>query len=395
MAGMTPYDMYRDQIQAGYPGGAITPEVPAESTYYPGQPNPHDKRAGAMAAMMQHSGFAKPALAAAMGQAMNEGDAFDADQAKQGARAYSDKLDAEQGEKILDHILKTAEKDEVAATVMIEQAAKQYRSLAVFAGVKFSAPSERGWSFNELADGTKVSINLGKFAKAGSLPDLPDMKTDPEAFYARMEKEGVMFRMPGGADNKAPTTRTRQNGRYNVNEEWDKKTGTWKVVGGGPKDKDSDDDGNSKAAKVGTVNQVGSTWSSKWLPLALENYRKSDPKAKDTEFFDPYTGSVNEAKLRAALTPEQRGNYDRGLIDAQNGAAGGKNPAQAVDDSLRQWQTRKPKAPAADASTSVKAGGKMAHGEMNGGFVGYKGVAYKINPDGKSITVGGKKITFQ
>jgi hypothetical protein len=316
--------------------GTITDAATLRALYAPIRENPREKRAKMLATVMPESGLAKPFLAMAMGQEMAGAEAWDADRESKADEAQvattkqaGDAAAFDYAQKMLASVFKLAEKDAVAATqiLKIESERGDNPYLKTYSGVTFNAPSKDGWATIGGGDG---------FVYHTYLPNLQEaIEAGPDSDLYKK----TVIRIGAGKPTKQdpPKSRTVQRGGVNVTEEWNEEAKTWTEIGKGPAWKPGGGGDGAAQAKPAMLSQLSSTYTSKWLPLALENYRKQNPNAKDSDFLDPY-GNIKEATVRAALTPEQQGNYDRGVIDAQAAVGRGINPAQAVDDVLRKFQ---------------------------------------------------------
>jgi hypothetical protein len=98
-----------------------------------------------------------------------------------------------------------------------------------------------------------------------------------------------------------------------------------------------DESGAGATAKQGRLNNSYKIYDEKWVEIAKQNLG-SDSKAIQGLFTsDELGGGVNSGRLRNALTPEQRKNYDWGKKRLEVHAVGSES-AEAVDRALTEIQ---------------------------------------------------------
>ncbi len=95
-------------------------------------------------------------------------------------------------------------------------------------------------------------------------------------------------------------------------------------------------------AKVGNIRAVGLNLAAEFFPLAKANMGADADKLSEGLFMtDQFGQTVNEARLRNYLTPEQRGAYKWIKIEAEKRAAD-TSPANAVDMALKAYHAKFP-----------------------------------------------------
>ena len=106
---------------------------------------------------------------------------------------------------------------------------------------------------------------------------------------------------------------------------------------------------NEGMAKVGNLTAVNRELASKYLPLAKANIPAGSASGTEVsnlilslQSTDQFSGSINDARLRDTLTPEQKGGYDWVKVRAQE-LASKYPPAKAVNEALKEWQNFKNK----------------------------------------------------
>lgn len=380
----------------------ITDAATLRSLYAPIRENPYEKKAKIIASVMPESGFAKPLLAYVMGKELSGAEGWDkerevaADTAQTASTKQAGEAAAQDyATKTMTQIFKVSEKDPVAATDMlrieVEQGTNEH--LKKFKGITFNAPSKDGWATVGSSDGYVYHTYLPNLQEAVA------KGVDSDLYKQTVIKVGEGKPAPAVKDKPNMTeydnfikTRTSVLGQTNPQQEgesagaYDARLNDIAIKEWQKFDKTKATDPHAAAkeqAKPAMLSQLSTTYTSKWLPLALENYRKQNPQAKDLDFLDP-NGNIKEGTLRSALTPEQQGNYDRGLIEAQAAVGKGANPAQAVQDVLKKFQVA-PVTPGNPGGTATPAAmppaGFVDSGKTTGGKKVYvKGTQAWIAP---------------
>lgn len=352
-----------------------------------GADNPKRERAKLIASMMGSSGFAKPFLAYAMAKEMGAADTVDAERSaglktmiEQEGQRESNKAAMDYGQKVMGHIIDISKSDPVAATQILKAESERGDNpyIKQFQDVTFNAKtSKEGWA-TVTSNGTAYQVYLPKLQEAA--------QSGPDSDLYKQ----TVIQIGNGKPPEAPKSRTVKRGTQDVTEEWDQSTSTWRQVGSGPAwNPDTGDKKNDGQANSAMLTQLTNTYMSKWLPLAIANYKQSNKDAKDAYFLDPY-GNPKEAMVRASLTPEQRRNYDRGLIDAQAAVGKGANPAQAVDDVLSRIAAKKATKAGAGAAGSKTQPQGQAELSADGKSVVVDGKTYPIGQDG-TVTINGTR----
>ncbi len=97
-------------------------------------------------------------------------------------------------------------------------------------------------------------------------------------------------------------------------------------------------------AKGVILSQVRKQLVSQYLPLAKDNMGDKDFQTMSQGLFttDQFGGSVNDARLRTSLNPEQRTAYDWIGIEAEKNAAK-MPPAQAVNEAIKSYWAKFPR----------------------------------------------------
>jgi len=282
--------------------------------------NPDKESAATLSSMYGHSGFAKPVYAYYIGKNLGDAEVYAQKQQEAGLKAVVDQQQQAYAQQILDMVIKLSGKDPVAATQILKtetQSGNPY--LEKFKDVTFNARTKDGWATTSAGDGYVYHVYLPTLQQA--------IQEGPESDLYKQ----TIIRL-GDAKPQKPIEMQKGDKIVYV----DPKT-LQPIPGyGGPKWKEGeggDSSGAGQQAKSGMLTQLTNIYSSKWIPLALENYKQQNPNAKDADFFDPY-GNLKEGMIRAALTDEQKKIYDRGLIEAQDAVARGINPARAVQNYL-------------------------------------------------------------
>lgn len=95
-------------------------------------------------------------------------------------------------------------------------------------------------------------------------------------------------------------------------------------------------------AKIGNIRAVGLNLASEFFPLAKQNMGPDADKLSEGLFMtDQFGQTVNEARLRNYLTPEQRGAYKWIKIEAER-LATNNTPAKAVDLAIKSYNEKFP-----------------------------------------------------
>lgn len=159
--------------------------------------------------------------------------------------------------------------------------------------------------------------------------------------------------------------------------------------------------------KSGLVTQARNTVAERFLDLARANLSKED-KSDLNDVMSPLTGTVNGTKIRSHLNPQQQGEYDRVLINAERYVKAGYTPAEAVDKAMgdvkytkdtygkllkpgtsgSQATPRQPKPNTNDSAILSGAQAQLAKDKMRVG-------KYRHKASGRMIVWDGKTARFE
>jgi len=334
----------------------ITDASTLRSLFAPIKDNPNEKRAKMIGQVMKDSGFAKPFLAYAMGQEMAGSEEWDANREASANEAQAattkqagDAAAQEYAQKTFTNIVKVSEKDPIAATQMLKIESEQgdNKYLQKFKGLTFNATTKDGWATVAASDGYVYHTYLPDLSKA------IEGGPDSDIYKKTVVKIGE------GKPQKAPETRTVQNGQNNVTQEWNGKE--WVEVGKGPKFSPNADGSGKPRKEQDVVKDIRTTAAQ--IASRIGDASLTDAIIQAT-IKDPQVLAAMKSKKDPAIDElNSTLEYYKEEYQKQTGKPwrGGASPAPAT------------------APAPAKGGAQQQSGTLS--------------KDGKSVTVGGKTYT--
>lgn len=339
--------------------GDITTAMSLRALYAPIKENPYEKKAKMLAPLMDQnqSGLAAPLLALATGREMANAESWDVQREEEGKAAaqstmamYKQNMDQENASKIFGRVIDLAKLDPKAATEVMRKEAELNPALAPFKDLEILNSTKEGWMEVKPGDGKAYMVYVPKLGEAmaeGPDSDLykktiipfegGDKEDKPkQEFDTNYKTLTTNYFLKNKIDPDSATAEQQNAADMYARAEMGNEKARVALAGRAP--------AAAKAPTSATYNQATGILVDKWLPEAEKNGNKIP--------VDTLTGRPSPAAVRAALPPEARGQFDRQLIDTQDGIENGLSPARAVDGALKKWSNQ-PATPTGGGSSSA------------------------------------------